>query len=248
MHISRFKYDAQVIQCALLPHLHQESIVTPPPAKRRRIAVARENQADGDVEMDSADDSGRGVMLETSKETYLITQSMREGKVRYTLSVLGPRERLVDTPTPNTSQLSLSTLLIPPADATSETQVTPQSSLPESSEERKTSTDDPPLLSGAMTDPPESGMSQDSTTKVKETDASSKPPSIPCPPASPKPTGRILRPNLSDEDFIFEDDIIIIKGVQHHMDDGKMNVDRDGNGEGDAVKMRVLRWRWYSRS
>lgn len=201
--------------------------------------------------MDSADDPGRGVVLESSKETYLITRSMHEGKTRYALSVLGPHERLVDTPSPNVSRPCPSTSSIPPPDAASKMQVIPHpSSLPEPpSEERKTSTDDPPPLSGATTDPPEPGTSQDSKSEGKETDASSKPPSIPCPPATLKPTVRILRPNLSDEDFTFENDIIIIKGgAEHHMDDGKMVVDGDGNGEGDVLKMRVLRWRWYLRS
>ncbi|KAH0836780.1 hypothetical protein J3R83DRAFT_8530 [Lanmaoa asiatica] len=230
-----FKYDAEVVQCALFPHLHQGSIVNPPPSKRRKIAVARESQADGDVEMDSADDPGRGIVLESSKETYLITWSVYEGKARYTLSVFRPRERLVDSPFPNTSQPS-----IPPAD-TSRSQDIPQTSLSElPCEERKTSTDDPPPLSGTTTDPPESGTSEDSKSKDKETDAPSKPLS-----ASPNHTVRVLRPNISDGDFSFENDTITVKGAQHHMADGKMVVDGDRDGEGDALRMRVLRWRWY---
>ena len=232
VHICRFKYDAQVVQCALFPHLHQGSIVVP--AKRRKIAVARETQVEGEVEMDSADEPRRGVVLESSKETFLITQTVHDGKTLYTLSVLGPSP-------PNASQPCPSTLSILPADAGSKTQDPSQTSLPE---ERKTSVDDPPPSSGATTDPPDSGTSQDATSG-KETDASSKPPSISCTPASPKPTARVLRSNLSDGDFAFEKDMIVIK---HHADDGKMVVDGDGEreGEGGALKMRVLRWRWYS--
>ncbi|KAG8221058.1 hypothetical protein J3R82DRAFT_2571 [Butyriboletus roseoflavus] len=168
--------------------------------------------------VDSVDDPGRGIVLESSKETYLITWNVHKGQTRYTLSVLGPRERLA-----NTSSIP----------ATSKTQVTPHHSLSEPTlEERKTVTDDPPPLGGATTDPPESGTSQEGN----DTDASSKP----RPPASPKPTVRVLRPNISDGDFIFKNNTIIIKVAQHHMDDGKMVVD----GE-DVLEMRVLRWRWY---
>ena len=237
MHIRRFKYDAQVVQCALFPHLHPGSIVYP--AKRRKIAVARETQAEGDVEMDSADEPQRGVVLESSKEAFLVTQCVHEGKPQYTLSVFGPSS-------PIASQPCSSTLSIPPADAASKTQdiLIPKTSVPEPSEERKTTIDDPPPLSGTTNDPPDSGTSQDAASKGKETDAPSKPPSISCPPASPKPTVRVLRSNLSDGDFTFENDVIVVTGSQHHMDDGKMVVDQ-GKDEGDALKMRVLRWRWY---
>lgn len=246
MHIFRFKYDAKVVQCALFPHLHQGSIVSPPPPKRRKIAVARESQANGDMDMDSTDDPGRGIVLESSKETYLITWNMHEGKTRYTLSVLGPRERLVNTPLLNTSRPSSS---IPPADAASKTQVTPHHSISEPpSEERKTSTNDPPPSSCATTDPPKSGTPQDSNPEGKETDPSSKPPSTFRLPASPKSTIRVLRPNISDGDFTFENDTIIIKGAQHFIDDGKMVVDGEEAGGEDALEMRVLRWRWYLTS
>jgi hypothetical protein len=231
LRICRFKYDAQVVQCALFPHLHQGWIVHPvAPAKRRKIAVAREVQAEGDAEMDPADEPRRGVVLECPKETFLVTQTVHEGKTQYTLSVLGPLS-------PNASQPCPSTLSIPPADTASKTQDTLQTSLPEPSEEGKTSIDDPPPLSGATTDAP------GSTSRGKETD---EPPSISCPPASAKPTVRVLRSNLSDGDFAFEKDTIVIKSSQHHMDNGKMVVDGDGGVAGDALEMRVLRWRWYS--
>ena len=219
----RFKYDAQVVQCALFPHLHQESIVNPPPSKRRKLDVGRETQVNGDAEVDSADELRRGIVLESSKETFLVTQSVHEGKTRYTLSVLGP-------PSPNVPRPRPSTSLMPPADTASKTQDTdtPRTSLPEPSEERKTTTDDPPL-SGVRFDPPDSGP------KEKETNPS-KPPSSH---ASPKPTIRVLRSNLVDGDFSFEKDVIVVKG-----DDGKMVI--DGDGKGDALEMRVLRWRWYS--
>ncbi|KAF8555648.1 hypothetical protein OG21DRAFT_1460672 [Imleria badia] len=232
-----FKYDAQVVQSALFPHHHQGSIVSPPPAKRRKISAARETQADGDVEMDSADEVRRGVVLESSKETFLVMRSVHEGKEQYTLSVFGP-------PSPNASQPCSLTASTPPADAASKTQDTPTSPLPEPEEECKTPTDEPPL-SGATTDPPDSATSEGSGAKSKETDASSKPPSILSPrTASPKPTLRVVRADLADDDFNFDNDVITIcKSSEHHVDDRNMAVDRDGDG--DALKMRVLRWRWY---
>ncbi|KAF8448886.1 hypothetical protein L210DRAFT_3756721 [Boletus edulis BED1] len=225
-----FKYHAQVMQSVLFPHLHQGSIVSPPP-KRRKIAVTRETQADGDVEMDSADELRRGVVLESSKETYLITSSVHEGKERYTLSVLCANASQSCSSMP-------STLL---ADAASKTQDKPTSSLPEPSEERKTaSTDDQPP-NGNTTDPPESSTPRDATSKEKGTSAS-KPPSTCLLGTSSKPTVRFLRLDLSEDDFCFEKDIIVIKGSLHPVDDEKMVVDSDG---GDAIKIRVLRWRWY---
>ncbi|KAI9464701.1 hypothetical protein HD554DRAFT_2121066 [Boletus coccyginus] len=197
-----FKYDSQVVQCALFPHLFQESIVDPPPSKRRKMDVGRETQAEGDAEVDSADELQQGIVLESSKETFLVTRSVHEGKTRYTLSVLDP-------PSPNAPRPCSST-----------------TSLPEPSEERKTTTDDPPL-SGVRFDPPDPGPSQNKTSKEKET-GGSKPPSSR---ASPKPTVRVLRSNLVDGDFGFEKDVIVVK---------------DGDGKGDALEMRVLRWRWYS--
>ena len=236
IYMCRFKYDAQVVQCALFPHLYQGSIVNPPPAKRRKIAVTRENQADGNAEMDSVEDPRRGIVLESSKETYLI--AWYEGKARYTLSVLGPRECLVDTPSRKASPPDS---LIPLAEAASKMQDTPKISLRGPSEERRMSTDDPLPLSGVTSDPPESGTSPDPKAENNETEAPSKPPSKLCPLVSPTSSARVLRSNLSDDDFSFENDMIIIKGTQHQMDDRKMDVDGEGQ---DAVKMRVLRWRW----
>lgn len=233
--MSRFKYDAQVVQCALFPHLHQESIVNPPPAKRRKIAVTREGQADGN-EIDSVEDPRRGIVLESSKETYLIT--WHEGKARYTFSMLEPRERGADMPSRKVSPSSK-----PPTEATLKTQDTPKTSICGPLEEQRTSADGLLPLSGAMSDSPEprTSRTQDPKAKNNENDAS-KPSSIPC--SLDGPVSRVLRSNLSPDDFSFENDMITIKGAQHRTDDGKMDV--DGEGQGVAVKM--LRWRWYFKS
>ena len=187
--------------------------------------------------MDSADDVRKGIILESPKETFLVTRNVHEGKERYTLSVFGPSSLNASQPCPSTSST-------PPADAASKMQDTPTAPLPEPSEECKTPTNDPPL-SGATTDPPDAGTSQESGSKGEENDASSKPPSIRSPrAASPKPTLRVLQSNLVEDDFSFDNDTILIrKGSEHRVDGGTMVV--DGDGEGDALKMRVLRWRWY---
>jgi len=226
-----------VVQSALFPHLHQGSIVNPPPAKRRKITETRETPADDDLEMDSTDEPLRGVVLESSKETYLVTRSKHEGKERYTLSVFEP-------PSSDVSQPCSSTPSIRPADPPSKIQDSPTSPIPEPSEERKTPTDDL-LLNGSATDPPDSETPPDAPPKAKETDASSKPSSAFSPSASPKPSVRVLRSRLSEDDFSFENDTIVIStGSRRLEDDGDMVVDDDE--QHDALKMRVLRWRWHS--
>ena len=226
--VCRFKYDAQVVQCALFPHLYQDSVINPPPAKRRKTA----GQADGHVEADAAEDPRQGIMLEGSKETYLVTWP--EGRTRYTLSVLGPPDETSARKAPPPVS---STLLIPPAEAVSKTRDAPKDACRGSSEERRMAADEPRSLGGPT------GASQDPGAKRNETEAVSIPPSIPRRPASPPPTARVLRSNLSDDDFSFDKGMILIKGAQH-TDDKPMHVDGE---QAETITMRVLRWRWYWR-
>jgi len=227
-----FKYDAQVVQSVLFPHLHQGSIVEPPPPKRRKISTGQKGQSEGDVETDTADESRQGIVLESSKETYLVTWDARTDKARYTLSMLGPPERPAKTPLAKPSQS-------PPTDAALNAQDTTKAAPSEPSEGVKMSVDDrPPLTDLPKPDvPPE---------KEGETDASSKASSIPPSAATPNPTMRVLRLNISDGDFAFEKDTITVRGSQHHMDDdGKMIVEGDEANRSETIEMRVLRWRWY---
>ena len=157
------------MRCALFPHLHEESVVRPPPAKRRKTS-----QDDADSE------DVRGVVLESLRDTYLVTWCL--GKAEYTLSVIEPRQRRVG---------------VPPPEATLKTQGTC------GQEERGVDARDPPECDEPM---------------------SSK--------------HRVLRANISSDDFSFENDLITIRAP--HADDKKMDVD-------NAVKMWVLRWRWYSQ-
>ena len=74
-------------------------------------------------------------------------------------------------------------------------------------------------------------------------------PSIPPPRASPNfnmRCGRIIRMDLSEDDFSFENDVIVIK-----VDDQQMVIDGDGEKQGerdrdrDTLRLRMLRWRWF---
>ncbi|KAG9313129.1 hypothetical protein JVU11DRAFT_6579 [Chiua virens] len=214
-----FKYDAQVLQSVLFPHLCHGSIVSPPPCKRRKIAAARDNQAEGNVEVDTANDARREIVLECSQDCFLI--AWHEGKTRYTLSTY---DLLDHSDSPKAS--------IPLADAAPKTQDTPQTAVPESSEQ---SSSVPQTSSGTTIDPPESGRSEDKDPSSKSSESDS---------ASSAPLGHIIRSNLSESDFTFERDMIVIKGAQHHVDDGNMVLDEDDGDNGNAIKMRVLRWRW----
>ena len=220
--------------------------VNPPPAKRRKIAAAREHQADSDVEMDSVDEPKWGVVLETSKESYLITRHSHEGKAQYMLVVRGPMPPDASQPNPSTSS-------IPTADTASKTQEmdTTISIFPEPSERPETSTDDLPPSGAATPDPSDSGTSQEvtSTSKGKEHESPVETPSIPPPRASPNfnmRSGRIIRMDLSEDDFSFENDVIVIK-----VDDQQMVIDGDGEKQGerdrdrDTLRLRMLRWRWF---
>ena len=57
---SRIRY---VVSSICFLHLRRETSVNPPPAKRQKIAAAREHQANGDAEIDSVDEPERGVVL-----------------------------------------------------------------------------------------------------------------------------------------------------------------------------------------
>jgi hypothetical protein len=246
----RFKYDPLVVQCALFPHLHQTSIVGPPPCKRRKVAVGLEGQGDDDVEMDAVDDPGCGVVLECTKETYLVTRAAVEGKLLYTVSVF----ESADEPHPSTSdakpsQPPVQTPSTPSVDPNPKSLDTPKPSLAEPPEE-KTPTNDAPS-GGAATDPKKPDISPDSIGgkgKGQEVDqgiASPIPPSISPPTAptsQPKPTLRVFRSNLTDTSFTFKDDIITVKKADEQTQDnfgGEIATDED------ELKVRVLRWRWY---
>ncbi|KAF9233465.1 hypothetical protein BU15DRAFT_66565 [Melanogaster broomeanus] len=243
-----FKYDPQIVQCVLFPHLHQTSIVDPPPCKRRKLRVTQERQGSGEVEID-CDDPECGVVLESTKETYLITRAAGKGQRRYTLLMFGPPGRADGPPSSGPSASDPKPSQPPPPTLSTSSAIDPSldtsnTSLPEPLEETpKSST----ASSRAVTEAPKPDNPPDPNAgKGKEDNqptASPIPPSIPSPPLPTKPTTRVLLSDLTDTSFIFKDDIIVVKKVEQTNDKlGDEGVAMDE----DHLTLRVLRWRWYS--
>ncbi|KAF8839011.1 hypothetical protein BDN67DRAFT_820703 [Paxillus ammoniavirescens] len=185
--------------------------------------------------MDAVDDPGCGVVLESTKETYLVTRAAVEGKLLYTVSVFES-----DAKPSQPSARTPSTLSVDPNPKSPDT---PKTSLAEPPEEKKASTSDPPS-GGAVTDPQKPDISPDSVGgkgKGQEGDqriASPIPPSI----SQPNPTLRVFRSNLTDTSFTFEDDIITVKKADEQAKD---DLGREIATDEGELKVRVLRWRWY---
>ena len=54
--------------------------------------------------------------------------------------------------------------------------------------------------------------------------------------------------DLSEDDFSFENDVIVIKVDDRQMvidGDGEKQGERDGDRDRDTLRLRVLRWRWF---
>jgi len=187
---------------------------------------------DGDTRMDidgAGDESGderQAVVLESDSETYLVAPGLdpSEGYVLYVLlpapstDVKGPsiNEQLVDdknipttAPAPKTPRVESS--------AGSRATPTPTSAIETdvSKDDKQTPVPDPQAEPHLSSPPPPLPYS-----------------SVPPPPAKTLPRGnhtKMLRSNLKDENFKFEQDSVIMCA----------------RGEATGVRVKVVRWRWH---
>ncbi|KAG2137590.1 uncharacterized protein EDB93DRAFT_1210740 [Suillus bovinus] len=214
-----FKYTPILLACALFPHLADPAVRASLPRKRRKIAHAQDPPAEaGDVRMDiddageEAGNEGRAVVLESDKETYLVAPgpSPSEG---FVLSILlstpstdGKIMDVVEEPAndKNTVTTASTPKITPSASSTGENTTT-TSDAPK--DDQKTPVPDP------VRDPPPPHP------------ISALPPSDKTVPQSSRT--KVVRSNLQDTDFKFEQDYVVVCG------------------QGEDVRVRVMRWRWY---
>ncbi|KAG1737193.1 hypothetical protein EDB19DRAFT_996919 [Suillus lakei] len=208
-----FKYTPMLLACALFPHLADPAIRASLPRKRRKIDPSAEG---GDVRMDIDDagaeeetgDERHSVVLESDGETYLVAPgtSPSEG---FVLSVL------LSTPSPGGKEMEV---VEEPADDKDTVTTAP---VPKT----------PPPTSSAGEDPT---STSDAPKDDQKTPVPDPPPPQPisAPPPSDKTVPqsshtKIVRSNLQDTDFKFEQDGVVVCG------------------QGDDMRVRVVRWRWY---
>ncbi|KAG1795085.1 uncharacterized protein HD556DRAFT_1365957 [Suillus plorans] len=211
-----FKYTPILLACALFPHLADPAVRVSLPRKRRKILHAQDPHAGaGDVRMDidgvgeETGDEGRAVVLESDSETYLVAPgpSPSEGFVLSILLATPTNGKIMDAVEEpandkNTVTTASAPKITPPASSASENPTT-TSDVPKDDQKTPVPVPDPPLPQPISTSPPsEKTVPQSSRTKV-------------------------VRSNLQDTDFKFEQDCVVVCG------------------QGEDMRVRVVRWRWY---
>ncbi|KAG2345786.1 hypothetical protein BDR05DRAFT_88384 [Suillus weaverae] len=206
-----FKYTPMLLACALFPHLADPAVRASLPRKRRKIVPAQDSPAGaGDVRMNIGDageetgDEGHAVVLESDGETYLVTPgpSPSEG---FVLSVL--------LSTPSTDGKTMDVVEEPADDKNTVTAPAPPPA--SSAGENSTTITDAPM--------------DDQKTPVADMPLPQPiPPSPPSDKTVPQSSHtKVVRSNLQDTDFKFEQDGVVVCG------------------QGEDMRVRVVRWRWY---
>ncbi|KAG2363132.1 hypothetical protein BDR07DRAFT_1405022 [Suillus spraguei] len=210
-----FKYTPILLACALFPHLADPAVRASLPQKRRKIVHAQDPPAGtGDVRMDidgtgkETRDVGHAVVLESDNEMYLVAPapSSSEGFVlSILLSTPSTDRKIMDVEEPANDKNTVITVpaptMTPPP--TSSAGENPTTTSDASKDDQKTPVPDPPPpppISVSL--PSEKIIPQNSHTKV-------------------------VRSNLQDTDFKFEQDGVVVCG------------------QGEDMRVRVVRWRWY---
>ncbi|KAG2042745.1 hypothetical protein BDR03DRAFT_944148 [Suillus americanus] len=202
-----FKYTPVLLACALFPHLADPAVRASLPRKRRKIVHAQAGA--GDVRMDTdgageeTGDERHAVVLESDGETYLVAPgpSSSEG---FVLSIL--------LSTTSTDRKMMDVVEEPVDDKNT---VTTVPTTPPSTGENPTSTSDAPKddQTSPVPDPPPPQPISASSPSNKTVPQSSH--------------TKVVRGNLQDTDFKFEEDGVVV------------------GGQGEDVRVRVVRWRWY---
>lgn len=212
----RFKYTPILLACALFPHLADPAVRVSLPRKRRKILHAQDPPAGvGDVRMDidgvgeETGDEGRAVVLESDSETYLVAPgpSPSEGFVLSILLATPTNGKIVDAVEEpandkNTVPTASAPKITPPASSAGENPTT-TSDVPKDDQKTPVPVPDPPLPQPISTYP----LSKKTVPQSSRT--------------------QVVRSNLQDTDFKFEQDGVVVCG------------------QGEDMRVRVVRWRWY---
>jgi len=217
-----FKYTPTLLACALFPHLADPEVRASLPRKRRKVVHSQDPSAgEGSVRMDVDDESGderHAVVLESDSETYLIAPGpgLSEG---YVLSVFLP------TPTDGKGSGIGEAPVYGENIPTSVSQVEP------SAGENSIPIPTPGIEVNAPKDDQQTPVS-DPQVKLQLSSPPSQSSSVPPSPEKPVPQSshtKIMRSNLRDKDFNFEQDCVVVCA----------------RGEETGVMVKVMRWRWY---
>jgi hypothetical protein len=205
-----FKYTPVLLACALFPHLADSAVRASLPRKRRKIVHAQAGAADVRMGTDGAGeetvDQGHAVVLESDGETYLVAPEPNPSE-GFVLSILlstpptnGKTMDVVEEPANDKNAVTIAPVTPPPISSVGEN---PTSTSDTPKDDQKTPVPDPPPPQPIPASPPsEKTVPQHSHTKV-------------------------VRSNLQDTDFKFEQDGIVV------------------GGQGEDMRVRVVRWRWY---
>jgi hypothetical protein len=211
-----FKYTPMLLACALFPHLADPAVRASLPRKRRKIVHAQDPPAGaGDVRMD-IDGAGE----ETGDEGHAVVLES-DGETYLVAPGPSPSEGFVLSVLLSTIPTDQKTMDVAEEPANDENTVTTASA-------------------PKVTPPPTSSAGENPTTT---SDASKDDQKMPVPdPPPPKPISssppsnkivpqsshtKVIRSNLQNTDFKFEQDGVVVCG------------------QGEDMRVRVVRWRWY---
>ena len=172
--------------------------------------------------MDESEDERQAVVLESDGETYLIAPGPDPSE-GYVLSVLLPT-----LPTDGKG----SGVVEEPLDDKNTPTTAPTPKVESRTGESPTSAPTPAIEIDAPKDDQQTPVPDPQVEPQHSSPPPPQPSSVPPPPEKTVPQSshtKILRSNLRDEDFKFEQDVIVVCA----------------RGEESGVSVKVVRWRWY---